>query len=496
MEFDGKAWPYPSPPKLVSLLAYLILHSDRPQGRDQAAAALWPEVELGEARANLRRHIYLLRQALPPGEWLSTERETLQWTPQAGTWLDVEAFDARLDDALQPGADADQAFAECAALYLGDLLPEVYDDWLIPERERLLSRYLHLLKSASQGAEAQENFTDALRYARLLLSKDPLHEEAHRAVMRLLALSGDQPAALRQYEDCRDLLDRELNVEPMPATRDLYQRLLAGEPITPARQPARSSPAPAGETSKPAEPVPQDSAGGRGKRTAWYLAAGIPLLLLVGWFFFQSMQPKPAVLAISGAPAVQDTWITVDFPDDLYWPEDPYKTPHSQYSRAHLQYFDHLPKDRILVAVDLGQLPARASVDRAVFEIHLETWTEQEGQGALHQAYPAQVSIYQVTHAWQADQATFNQPWSQPGLGLGADTLTGPLDTQPLDGTAWLSFDVTPSVRAWLAKPEENHGWMMDISGAAQGMAHYWVDLTDQPAENLRPVLRITYRKP
>ena len=43
---------------------------------------------------------------------------------------------------------------------------------------------------------------------------DPLRENAHRQLMRLLALSGQQSAALAQYETYRRLLVTELGVEP------------------------------------------------------------------------------------------------------------------------------------------------------------------------------------------------------------------------------------------------------------------------------------------
>ena len=53
----------------------------------------------------------------------------------------------------------------------------------------------------------------------------PWQEEAHRTLMRLLAVDGRRSAALAQYETCRRALARELDVEPSAETIALYERI-------------------------------------------------------------------------------------------------------------------------------------------------------------------------------------------------------------------------------------------------------------------------------
>jgi DNA-binding SARP family transcriptional activator len=50
---------------------------------------------------------------------------------------------------------------------------------------------------------------------------EPWLEEAHRELMRLLALSGQRSAALAQYETCRRILMEELRIEPAEETTSL-----------------------------------------------------------------------------------------------------------------------------------------------------------------------------------------------------------------------------------------------------------------------------------
>ncbi len=220
LSWGGQPLPPLSPLKAESLLAFLLLHRQQPATRAHAAECLWPDMAPAEALANLRRHLHLLRQALPEGEWILADRETVQWNPSADFWLDVEAF-------TRSAAQGD--YEQCLELYQGDLLPELYDDWLIAEREQLADLFSRSLQCAVEHHAGQGDYARALYYARRLLVRDPLHEEIHRMVMRLSCLSGDRQAALRQFEECRELLRRELDVEPMPATLELHQAILKGQ---------------------------------------------------------------------------------------------------------------------------------------------------------------------------------------------------------------------------------------------------------------------------
>jgi TolB-like protein len=63
--------------------------------------------------------------------------------------------------------------------------------------------------------------------------------------MELLASVGRRSDALRQYQSCAELLERELGAEPDSATRDLHARLRGPEPpaqgSVPAGAPAKAS---------------------------------------------------------------------------------------------------------------------------------------------------------------------------------------------------------------------------------------------------------------
>ena len=58
-----------------------------------------------------------------------------------------------------------------------------------------------------------------------MLELEPLHEEAHRALMWFLATGGQRGAALAQFETCRYLLREELGEDPSPATTALRDQI-------------------------------------------------------------------------------------------------------------------------------------------------------------------------------------------------------------------------------------------------------------------------------
>ncbi|HXX76869.1 MAG TPA: BTAD domain-containing putative transcriptional regulator, partial [Ktedonobacteraceae bacterium] len=129
--------------RLQSLLAYLVLHRDVPQQRQHLAFLFWPDASESQARNNLRQLLHQLRQAFPDVEhFLFAGTNTLYWHPTVFFSLDVAEFEQTLDEAVTATQRDDQpaihkALERADGLYRGDLVPGCYDEWILPERERL-----------------------------------------------------------------------------------------------------------------------------------------------------------------------------------------------------------------------------------------------------------------------------------------------------------------------------------------------------------------------
>jgi serine/threonine protein kinase/DNA-binding SARP family transcriptional activator len=231
--------------KALALLVYLAV-SDRPHSRDALATLLWPESDGREGRARLRRTLHRLNEALGD-DILESDSETIRLLRNADLWLDTITFRQHLTAGLP--AAPDQALAPArvahlqtaADLYADDFLagftlPDspAFDEWQFFVRENLRQLYGQTLEQLVQAYRGQQAWAQAIPYAHKWVALDPLHESAHRMLMRLYAEAGQVGAALRQYQECARILEAELGATPEDETSALYEairtRQLALEP--------------------------------------------------------------------------------------------------------------------------------------------------------------------------------------------------------------------------------------------------------------------------
>lgn len=230
-------------PRLQSLLAYLVLHRQAPQPRHHLAFVFWPDSTEAHARGSLRKLVHQMTTALPDAEtFLAIDGNDLQWRPQAPYTLDAADFETAAGDQANP-----DALSRAVDSYRGDLLPSCYDDWIIPERERLRQLFVHSLERLVRDLESRRQYGPAISYAQRLLAHDPLQEETCRDLMRLYALNGDRAGALRTFHACATALERELGIEPSPIAKEQYELLLKADadslsPATPAAPLVASAP--------------------------------------------------------------------------------------------------------------------------------------------------------------------------------------------------------------------------------------------------------------
>jgi DNA-binding SARP family transcriptional activator len=246
---DGRV-PEPCGRPAQALLAYLLLHRGRLHRREVLAGVLWGEAPEERARGALRTTLWRLRRAIEPagvpGRYLVTTSQG-EVGIRLGTdvWVDVAAFEAAVAKAVAGRPEAlreeDAAQLELALrLYEGELLEGFYDDWVLRERERLRALYLQALACLMHIAAARADLKAAIGHGRRILAEDPLRESMHREVMRLCLRDGQRAEALRQFAECRRILDHELQVEPMPETLALYRELSGAAPASAARVIPRS----------------------------------------------------------------------------------------------------------------------------------------------------------------------------------------------------------------------------------------------------------------
>ena len=220
--------------KAMALIAYLAVDG-QPHSRDALATLFWPEYGQSRARANLRRCLFDVNEAIGHGA-LTSEQDTLHLGSE-GLTTDVGEF-RRLSagcgnhDREEPCERCEAMLRKAAELYSNDFLfgftlPDCtcFDEWQLFQGERLRNELSEVLERLIKLREKYAGASETLGYARRLLALDPLEESYHRTLIRLFALAGQRAAAIRQYDRCVKLLRDELDTEPDPSTIELIHSI-------------------------------------------------------------------------------------------------------------------------------------------------------------------------------------------------------------------------------------------------------------------------------
>jgi TolB-like protein/Tfp pilus assembly protein PilF len=237
------------------LLAYLALQRGEAESRDNVIGLLWSDRGESQGRSSLRQAVWALRRAFKETEPcpLIVDGETLALDP-AAIETDVISFEKLVADG------SPKALQSALALYRGMLLEGIrvrdpaFEDFLRGEQERLhelavdaCSRLLdHQLRSGTDDSAAAT--------AKRLLTIDPLQEVAHRTLMEHYANKGQIGLAIKQYQACREILQRELQVEPDAETERLFEQIRLTRPCAigpPARRDDAAGPQPGARNPPP-----------------------------------------------------------------------------------------------------------------------------------------------------------------------------------------------------------------------------------------------------
>jgi DNA-binding SARP family transcriptional activator len=221
------------------LLAYLLLQRHKVHSREMLADMFWGEHTQQKARGSLNTALWKLKKALEPegvpaGTYLRNSHVgEVGFNKDSHYWLDVEVFERGINQILIRSFETVEErelteLNKVLGLYKGDLLEGHYNDWALRERERLRALYLRSLIYLLQFYDFQRAYEKAISYGQRILDLDPLREEIHREMIRLYLENGQRAMAVRQYEICRVILDKELGIAPMEDTQRLYAQILAG----------------------------------------------------------------------------------------------------------------------------------------------------------------------------------------------------------------------------------------------------------------------------
>ena len=221
--------------KAKTLIKLLALAPERRLHADRAAELLWAGRDQASARNNLHQVIFAARRAfesagLEGRDRLELHEDVIALCPDDRVRIDVLAFEEAAATAREERNPA--AYRDVLDSYEGELLPEDrYEEWTASRRDAVHELRLALGIELAE-LEGPEDSAAAIERLRSVLVDAPLHEPAHRALMRLYSGGGRRQEALAQFQELKLALRREFEDEPDDETRHLYREILtrgAGE---------------------------------------------------------------------------------------------------------------------------------------------------------------------------------------------------------------------------------------------------------------------------
>ena len=248
--------------KALALIAFLVTKKQA-QNRDKLCAMLWSDFDTDRARNNLRRELSLLNSSLGH-TILEADRLQIWLNPDIDLWIDVEAYSSclsKVNNWAQPLSLVQvRALEEALTLYQDDFMAgfglsdnPLFDDWQYFESDNLRRSLTSVLQSLIQEYVTQKNYAQAIDHCHRWLATDPLHEPAHRQLLKLLAWSGQYSSALAQYDTCVNLLKQELGVLPEEQTITLYDKIRNREILSPELSHKKNTQEPATNHNLPAQ---------------------------------------------------------------------------------------------------------------------------------------------------------------------------------------------------------------------------------------------------
>lgn len=222
--------------KTVQLFQFLITARNR-RGlhKEQIIDRLWYEELNNGGDQSFKVALHGVNKALEPNRKSRTEARYV--IRQGSTyqlnldeiWIDADALERFIAVGNQALLEAPEmakaAYREALALYQGIYLPNrLYEDWSSEERERLQVLTLGAMLTLGELI-LPENPLESIRLAQSALLIDAAWEDAYRLQMQAYLQKGNRPMAIKSYQQCKNVLEKEFGLEPLPETNALLKKI-------------------------------------------------------------------------------------------------------------------------------------------------------------------------------------------------------------------------------------------------------------------------------
>ena len=232
--FAADAW---TTRRARDIFCYIATSKHRRVAKDVLIEAFWPGEDPATVEKNFHPTISHIRKALNSRQafkqnFLLFRDGAYQLNPELSYLIDVEEFERLISEAETAKREKDSAqlrekLEAAYALYRGEFVAGVYEDWAEERRHFYAEQFTRVLNALAKLSFRENRWAAALNFANEILRDDPYREDVHRLIMKIYAGQAKPASTKKHFEDLQTLLKNDLGIEPAAETRRLFQELVS-----------------------------------------------------------------------------------------------------------------------------------------------------------------------------------------------------------------------------------------------------------------------------
>lgn len=233
VEIVEKSW---QREKARELLIYLYLNQTRFVSKEELMNALWPEATEDSSLRDFKVAYNALLKVLEPSRIPRSEsayviRKQSMYKLMTNHCItsDLDLFKQFITYGLQENnpSFSNEWLSRAIRIYKGELMGDKLKlEWLQALRTEAKYLYMQAIERLAQNFIRLKDFQKTIYWSEQLLKQDETWEEAYRLIMYGNYQLRNRAQAVKWFEKCEKVLKKELNIEPMETTIQMYDMIL------------------------------------------------------------------------------------------------------------------------------------------------------------------------------------------------------------------------------------------------------------------------------